>query len=695
MLSSPRLKKILNIILKLEPDQYVTIDFLASALKTSRRTIFRELENVNDLLTGDGLKLESRTGKGIRIEGPEPNREALLEALSADDISYVNKEERRKLLAFELLRDESVRKLIYYANMFQVSEATVSNDMDALVPLFEEHGIRIIRKGKNRIEISGSESRKRNAMMQIVHQQMPGLDSAEPGICEKGLADIFMGGASEGIMSLLNQDILRRVLQVFDLNQHELNLDRFSQPAYIGLILHLVIAVDRILKNESISSGSDVAAMLRDDSSFEEAREISRWLENEFDIEIPDVEIAFIAMHLQGSKVSFSRENLDSENPDEEVMQIADEFINGYSPQIQIALRHDEQFLTGLVTHLEPALIRIRNHLPIYNPLLDQLKNQYSDLFDSTRKAADRMEKLMHLKISDEEAGFITMHVGAALERNSLSALTRPIRVGIVCASGIGVSALLAARVQKQFHAQVQVRTLSMEEIRNRDYRNSELLLSTFPLASDSIETVQVSPLLSDQDIERIRNRLDLLLKQSAESLRDGSENSSYPEKLNRLSLVIESQKQILAGLKTVKTDTKSSRDRLIYQSAALLKGDTEQICSDFLKREELGSVIADDYGFAMFHAATAGVSCPQFVLLYPENEFFSIPGFEKIRFIAAAAVPDKAERPVRETVSLLSSSLIENNSFLRAVSSRDRQQIEEKISSVFRKQLEQLFQSL
>lgn len=63
------------------------------------------------------------------------------------------------------------------------------------------------------------------------------------------LREIFLNQNPDSIMSLLNQDILQRVLQIFSLNRHELNLDRFSQSSYIsGLILHLVIAIERILK---------------------------------------------------------------------------------------------------------------------------------------------------------------------------------------------------------------------------------------------------------------------------------------------------------------------------------------------------------------------------------------------------------------------------------------------------------------
>lgn len=195
MICSPRLKRILLLLLEAPDQTYTKIESLANDLKTSRRTIFRELENVNELLALSGVKMETRTGKGIRLTGEAANKKLLKEDLNVDDVTYVNKEERRKLLAFELLRHEQVRKLIYYANMFQVSESTISHDIESLEPLFEENGIQIKKEGKNRIEIVGSETRRRNAMTRIIHDQMSFLNNADmaaqSGYSAKSASNLF------------------------------------------------------------------------------------------------------------------------------------------------------------------------------------------------------------------------------------------------------------------------------------------------------------------------------------------------------------------------------------------------------------------------------------------------------------------------------------------------------------------------
>ena len=62
MIYSSRLKKILQIII--ETDGYVKVEELAKRLKTSSRTIFRELRHIDDELKEYHVRLVSKAGMG-------------------------------------------------------------------------------------------------------------------------------------------------------------------------------------------------------------------------------------------------------------------------------------------------------------------------------------------------------------------------------------------------------------------------------------------------------------------------------------------------------------------------------------------------------------------------------------------------------------------------------------------------------
>lgn len=434
MIYSSRLKKILQIII--ETDGYVKVEELAKRLKTSSRTIFRELRHIDDELKEYHVRLVSKAGMGIHMEGSYEDKEALRQELNTEQIQYLNKEERQHLLIFELLRSDEVQKLLHYGALFQVSEATISNDLDSIEPWFRQHDLSLIRKPGVGVGVQGEEAVLRKAMTQLLQEDLQSKESYESVNfldSQTLLTEIFLH-QDAGILNMLNQDILKRILDVFQTNQHELNLDRYAQASYIGLIMHLVIAIERILKNEELKDGGDVVAMVQEDASYQQAQQMAHVLELEFDIDIPDVEIAFIALHIRGAKISRVEYDSLQDEPARQLRDVLYAMLQTYDEEKRYLLLEDEELFQGLLTHLSPTITRLQHDLPIYNPLLSQIQTEYRELYEQTKQACRVLENYCGVSISADETGFITMHIGASLERMQHTAIhRRVIPIGVVC----------------------------------------------------------------------------------------------------------------------------------------------------------------------------------------------------------------------------------------------------------------------
>jgi len=167
MILSPRLRQILFIMLK--ENQIISVQKLADEIKVSKRTVQRELEDVDASLRKYGLSLQSKTGIGIWLEGKSDNKESLLSKLREEDMTDSGDiEERRKLLIIEILKDLSPKKLYYYGNIFGVSEATISNDMEAIQTWFEQFNLKLIRKPGYGVALEGSEKNYRIALRKFI-----------------------------------------------------------------------------------------------------------------------------------------------------------------------------------------------------------------------------------------------------------------------------------------------------------------------------------------------------------------------------------------------------------------------------------------------------------------------------------------------------------------------------------------------
>lgn len=677
MIYSSRLKKILAICLR-NDDQNISYDTLASTLKTSRRTIFRELHDVDEQLAPYGVRLVTQQGKGIHVEGDEQHRIALLEELNASQIQYVDKEERQNMLIFELLRSDDLQKLIHYANIFQVSEATISNDIEHIAKWFVQYHIIIVRKPGIGVQLCGNETDKRKAMTAIVqdtlhhntHMQVNYLNS------QKLLEQIFMNEKKNSIMRLLNQDIVKRILHIFEQYQHELQFDRYAQSSYIGMIIHLAIAIDRIQKQEPLLESDSVFEMVKDESSYQTAKLLSTRLEIEFDIEIPEIETAFIALHMKGAKMNDAFDEQVGIHTHEFAGYIH-QMLTYYDEDVHLRLQQDERLFQGLITHLEPAITRLKHHLRIYNPLLTSLKQQYGILFQQTKRACSVLERAFQCVISDDEVGFITMHIGAALERNEQPVIHRVMTIGVVCASGMGVSALLSARIAKYFQdRRVTIQTLSMDQLQQQLYQACDILISTFVLEDVMLPHVQVNPLLNQDDVENIER---LLNQAHAHPQHTTAIDHDFYQELVQMQEASTACLQILNHICTLELKDMSTIQDLIIE-ASLLFGEDEQkrvaIQKSLMQREELGSIIMHDYGFAMLHAKSTGIDHCAFGILYPTSTYFSEEELQDIRFVVVLLIPQGASHIATNIMAQCSRGLLEDDAYRNALQNRDQQDI-------------------
>ncbi|MCR0205156.1 transcription antiterminator [[Clostridium] innocuum] len=684
MIYSSRLKKILQITL--EADGYVRVEELAKRLKTSSRTIFRELQHIDEELKEYHVRMISKAGKGICMEGSAEDKEALYHELNTEQIQYLNKEERQHLLIFELLRSDEVQKLLHYGALFQVSEATISNDLDSIEHWFSQHDLSLIRKPGVGVEVQGEEAVLRKAMTQILQEHLQKQESyGRVNFLDTStlLSEIFLH-QDAGILNMLNQDILKRILEVFHTNQHELNLDRYAQASYIGLIIHLVIAVERILKNEELKESGDVVAMVQDDASYQQAQQMAAVLEMEFDIDIPEVEIAFIALHIRGAKISrVEYANSDDTNL-QQLRDILYAMLKTYDEEKRYLLLEDEELFQGLLTHLSPTITRLQHDLPIYNPLLSQIQREYKELYEQTKRACTVLEEYCGVAVSDAEAGFITMHIGASLERGKHTAAhRRVIPIGVVCASGIGVSAMLSARIQKSFHPDVRLQVLSMEDVLQHAYEDTELLVSTFALDVTDRQVIVVTPLLNQQDIQHIR----LALKKRQE-LPEPVKKASQPISDFRVQLQllhkISEESLLLLDHIHLHTTQQTTLSDILMESAQYLGRDeitAAQIREDLQKREAMGSVIMQDLHFALLHALTPGVDHMEILLQYPQTAWDE--DLHNLKFVAVMVLHTESSRIRKELLSVFSRGLVESEPLLHAVIAQDQQKIEEALSQL------------
>ena len=503
---SPRMKRILQLLL-LQTD-YLSEQAIADTLSISKRTVQRELDGADDLLAPYGLTLTRKKRAGLLLTGDEEKKAALRASLvTADAMDFTDKVKRRRYLLFELLRDRTPKKLFYYSELLGVSETTAASDLEALSPWLDRNHLSIVKKQGYGVVLNGSEKDYREAMRRFISEAAPTNVRTRDEISSTALAKAVMNVTDKGIYKLLNSQTLEEVYHILD-TIDEPRLNKLTETAKVGLVIHIAIAIERIRQ------GSDTEAQtpppMADDADTALARRIVAAMEEAFDLVMPDIEVSYLLLHIKGAKVNYTKdEPLPAPIGEKALLDTIDTMIDSFDPALAPQIHRDEEFIQGLFIHLQPTIVRIKHHLNIINPLLEDIKKEYTDVFDKSRRAAQVLEQVLGLPISDEEVGYLTIHFGAALERlKGTTEQTRTVIIGVVCASGFGLARLMLTRLQNKVSQPCVLTAYGKKDLTPDILSKTDFFVSTLILSDIDADVVHSSPLISPSELSRIEGKI-------------------------------------------------------------------------------------------------------------------------------------------------------------------------------------------
>lgn len=667
-------KKILQqICLK---DNYTTISDVANELGVSSRTVLRELPAVENWLKHKGFTLDKKTGVGIRIKGNLDEKQALINAINGaeGEINY-SPEERQSIILSGLLKNREPAKLYNFTGILKVTEGTISNDLDKAEEWLTKHHINLVRKPGLGVYIEAKEEDIRKAIVDLIYESI-GEDRLLSLIRNNQPQYVDEIEKNEGIirnrlLNLMDVDIIKRLVAL--MHDLEKNIGyRLADNAYIALIVHVAIVIERIRKNESIKMNEKILKDLIKSKEFSIAKELCQEVSRLFNIEIPDDEISYIAMHIKGSK-SYE-ENYKTGNKiigNFELVKLTKEIIKIAESETGRYLAHNERFFVGLVNHLGPALSRLKMNMEIRNPLLEEVKAHYSDLYRISEKCCAPIEKLLGFKMPQSEIAYIAMHLGAAIE-NSETIEKRMYRVVIACTSGIGTSRLLATRIQREYdNIEIVeiISTIRLEEEWLKE-KGIEFIISTVKITSSMIPVVYVNPLLFEEDKVKIAKQIEMLKNTAYSRPLERKNKLKLKEKILLLNSYGEAIIEILDNFFLYDDNASSNIDEIIKKVSETITPNSK--CGEKLKeaikaREEKGGTFITGHGILLLHTRTTVVDELYFGVVRPKKVISLINSKnenEKVELAVIMVAPEDCDKCFIETISYVSRMLIDRPEF-------------------------------
>lgn len=567
-------KRVVNYLL-LNKDRYVTSKELANYLGCTDRTVRNYLKSIATTIENDSVHLLSKQGQGHRLEFQD--LASLQEFLQTYDLGLAKVQEdsnelddRYTKILHKLLFEQEAILFDDLADELYVSRSTLSHDFKKIRQLLASFDLTIESRANKGVYIFGNEQAKRRFIMHYFFNQryFHLLNDAIP-------FDLFEEGIHlETITQIVLDECRTARLQVSDF-------------LIQNLVVHIALMLQRLKKGFELADlPLQVTAVERE---WVVAQRILKKIEQTVDVTFPEEEVNYITLHLMTkSKLADDKRVERSNDLEADLLQAIDQL--GLDPVYHLS--NDFQFIQGVVTHLETLQIRLENQVPLKNPLLEDIKTHYSDIFYLTSQVLDKMTLLDQKELTDDEIAYVSLHFMAAVERYKEKS---KLKVLAICATGVGAAQMLRNRLEAELGNKIKVvDVIGFYDLESADLRSIDLVVTAVDLSAIllPVPVFMVSVFLNPEEVTRIREFISQI--QASRSHR------------SKTSSLIAASQSPLAQFKDYLSEDRFFRwdgldkTEILEQMVASLEevtdGAMKEHFQDLLhQREQMGSVVFSD----------------------------------------------------------------------------------------------------
>lgn len=456
-------------------------DELARRLSVSTRTVRTDITALNALMAGHGAQFVLNRGAGYQLNIADT---ALYQALVQEPSRQLriprNSPERVHYLVARFLTSAFSLKLEDLADEWFVSRATLQSDMAEVREWLARYNLVIETRPRHGMKLFGSEMSVRACLTELLWQ-LSQEDSDNPLLTEEALN----AGVPEQLAAELHNCFTRCRIRLTDEGEQFIRL-------------YCAVAVRRISEGYPLPefSADDVDEAVR-----EAARQITTLLQTLAGKPLSEAEEQWLQVHIASRQVQEVAPSAISADDDEALVNYILSFINN---NYNYNLLSDKQLHADLLTHIKTMITRVRYQINIPNPLLGNIKQHYPMAYDMTLAAVSSWGKYTPFVISENEIGFLVLHIGVGLERHYNIGYQRNPRVLLVCDTGNSTVRMIQAMLLRKY-PQIEVRRIiSLRDYEQLESVEEDFVISTARVTDKAKPTVVVAPFPTEYQLEQL-----------------------------------------------------------------------------------------------------------------------------------------------------------------------------------------------
>lgn len=433
------------------------------------------------------IRIEKSPRKGLILLGQKTDIETIINYLEQKNShSYFNKKSRR--LSPEYRRLDIVKRcLLNSENVsleqlsfdYLVSKTSLHKDIEFINRALEQENIVLTVTHKG-IHVDGNENQIQRAIKHFLSLYIHKQD------------DYYL---NQLMKSFIGDDSFEQINRLL-FERFESVVAQSTEHYLSSLLISITIQLKRLCLGYSIPEENDfLFNHIRYMQSYLIASELAKTLESTFHVAFLTNDIKYL------SKLFFAHRIID-ENiivDDSFYEQIIFRIIKKIGDIENVDLTGDSKLFHSLLSHFPSMITRLQKKIRIINPILDEIKQEYSKLFSVLWYALSDLERKFDIHLNDHEISFLLIHFQIALDKAADAN-----NIVIICQYGCSSSNLILNKVRKLLPSKDNIEVYSVSKLNSTKLSNVDLIITTLDINNINKPIVKISSLLNNQDYQNI-----------------------------------------------------------------------------------------------------------------------------------------------------------------------------------------------
>ncbi|EQG00779.1 PRD domain protein [Clostridioides difficile 6041] len=451
---------------------------LANYLNVSTRSIRKYVNEINS--NGEFI-LSSKKGYKVNL-----NNNCQTKVDSSENISPDN---RLNLILKELIVNSNGINIFDLSEELFVSPATIEGDIVKANKFIGSYNLKI-KQSKFLLKLIGNESAKRKLMSSIIFKET-GSDFLSLFDVQKIYQEYNLTKLKENIIYILKK------YNLF-INEYAIN----------NILLHLMITIDRIKKNNYIES-VEVVNYIDNNNDISISRDISNFLESEYNITLTSAELYYLVFQLTNKTTVLNYHEMDTKSLpnyiDDHFVKLTKKIIKNVYDLYLIDLS-DEEFVVKFTLHVKNLISRAKNNQVLRNQIPQKLKDSYPLIYDISVYICNQIQTLENVDIDEDEISYISLHVGSFFDRQKL--LEDKVLCALITPNYYDLQFKIVRDLEKRFNESIEIIQI-FSDTHNLDFDNKvDMVITTLPINDRCpIPFVYVNPYLNRKDYDNIQSK--------------------------------------------------------------------------------------------------------------------------------------------------------------------------------------------